>query len=163
MTEMSSNSNNRDVKKVLVAIEESEISHYALEWALENLHHKISSSGLVLFHVISNDYSQVYASNYGNTPPELISSIQENQKNFANALLQKAKEISEKHGITAETVIEFGSPKEAICDAVEQLSIQLIVIGSHSRGVIQRAFLGSVSNYVVHNAKCPVLVVRKQA
>ncbi|KAG2709357.1 hypothetical protein I3760_05G234800 [Carya illinoinensis] len=94
--------------------------------------------------------------------PELMRSIQENHQKIASALLEKAKEICANHGIIpAEMVTEVGDPKEAICAAVENLNIQLLVLGSHSRGVIKRAFLGSVSNYCVHNAKCPVLVVRK--
>ncbi len=36
----------------------------------------------------------------------------------------------------------------------------LIVIGSHSQGVIGRLLLGSVATDVVHHAHCPVLVVR---
>uniref|UniRef100_A0A7N2QXX5 UspA domain-containing protein n=1 Tax=Quercus lobata TaxID=97700 RepID=A0A7N2QXX5_QUELO len=63
--------------------------------------------------------------------------------------------------IVAETVTEVGDPKVAIYEAVEKLNIQLLVLGSHGRGAIKRAFLGSVSNYCVHNVKCPVLVVRK--
>ncbi|MBA0601484.1 hypothetical protein Gorai_004659 [Gossypium raimondii] len=53
---------------------------------------------------------------------------------------------------------EVGDPKEKICEAVEKLNIELLILGSHGRGAIQRAFLGSVSNHCVHNAKCPVLV-----
>lgn len=40
--------------------------------------------------------------------------------------------------IPAEMVTEVGDPKEAICAAVENLNIQLLVLGSHSRGVIKR-------------------------
>ncbi|KAH9795150.1 Usp domain-containing protein [Citrus sinensis] len=88
-------------------------------------------------------------------------SIQENQKKAALALLGRAKEICAKHGVVAETMTEMGDPKNVICEAAEKHKIQLLIVGSHSRGPIQRAFLGSVSNYCVHNAKCPVLVVRK--
>ena len=35
----------------------------------------------------------------------------------------------------------------------------LVVVGSRGLGTMQRAFLGSVSDYVVHHAKCPVVVV----
>lgn len=40
--------------------------------------------------------------------------------------------------IPAETVTEVGDPKETICGAVEKLNIQLLVLGSHSRGAIKR-------------------------
>ncbi|KAI4357800.1 hypothetical protein L6164_001725 [Bauhinia variegata] len=149
--------------KVLVAIDESEHSHYALQWALENLEHSIiRDSKLILFSVISiEDLGYTYASSFGAAPPELILSIQENQKKVKLAILEKAKETCAQHGVVAETQTEFGNPKEAICEAVEKLNVQLLVLGSHSRGALQRAFLGSVSNYCVHHANCTVLVVKK--
>jgi nucleotide-binding universal stress UspA family protein len=150
-------------KKVMVAIDDSEFSHYALEWTLQNLRESIQNSKLFIFTVQSlADLAYVYASSYGSAPPELIASIQENHKKTAEALLEKAKEICGPYGVTVETFTEDGDPKEAICEAVEKLGIQLLVLGSHSRKALERAFLGSVSNYCVHNAKCPVLVVKKQ-
>ncbi|CAA2962637.1 universal stress A, partial [Olea europaea subsp. europaea] len=64
---------------------------------------------------------------------------------------------------SVETIIEAGDPKEAICEAVEKLKVELLVLGNHSQGALQRAFLRSISNYYVHNAKCQVLVVKKKA
>lgn len=110
----------------------------------------------------NSDFAYTYASSFGAAPPELIESILANHKKFALALLDKAKDICAKHGIVAEAVTEVGDPKEAICEAVEKHNIKLLVLGSHGRGAVKRALLGSVSNYCVHNAKCPVLVVRKQ-
>lgn len=43
--------------------------------------------------------------------------------------------------IVAETVTEVGDPKKAICAAVEKLNIELLVLGSHGRGTIQRYLL----------------------
>jgi nucleotide-binding universal stress UspA family protein len=37
---------------------------------------------------------------------------------------------------------------------------QLVVVGSHGRGRIADAVLGSVSQNLIHHAECPVLVVR---
>ena len=39
-------------------------------------------------------------------------------------------------------------------------SATAIVIGSRGRGGIKKALLGSVSDYVVRNAPCPVVVTR---
>ncbi|CAO2177192.1 unnamed protein product [Urochloa humidicola] len=64
--------------------------------------------------------------------------------------------------VPAETIVEVGDAKEMICEAAEKRNVDLLVLGSHSRGPIQRLFLGSVSNYCVHHCKCPVLVVKNQ-
>ncbi|KAK9276970.1 hypothetical protein L1049_006509 [Liquidambar formosana] len=150
-------------KVVMVAIEESDCSHYALKWTLESLCNSISESHLIIFTVLPiADYSYIYASTMGAAPPDLIASVQENQKKVAVALLEKAKKICADHGvIAAETIVESGDPKAVICEAVEKLKVELLVLGSHGRGALKRAFLGSVSNHCVQNAKCPVLVVRK--
>lgn len=40
--------------------------------------------------------------------------------------------------ISAETLTEVGEPREAICEAVKKHDIELLVLGSHGRGAIQR-------------------------
>ncbi|XP_009395576.2 universal stress protein A-like protein [Musa acuminata AAA Group] len=149
-------------KRVMVAIDESESSHYALEWVLSNLRSSLSSSPLVVFTVQPYpEISYLNAASFGAPPMELIQTVQQHQKELALSLLEKAKEICIQHGVVAETISEVGDPKEAICEAVEKLKIDLLIVGSHGKGAIQRVFLGSISNYCVHNAKCPVLVVKK--
>ncbi|KAI3467076.1 hypothetical protein Pfo_023739 [Paulownia fortunei] len=155
---------NGGMKKVMVAIDESDCSHYALQWTLDNLRDSLIHSDLLIFTAQPfSDYAYIHASSFGVTSPEFLRSIQENQKKMAIALLEKAKDICGANGITAQTVTEVGDPKEVICNAVEKQKIDLLVLGSHSRGALKRAFLGSVSNYCVHNAKCQVLIVRKIA
>ncbi|XP_052200027.1 universal stress protein A-like protein [Diospyros lotus] len=148
-------------KKVMVAIDESDCSLYALDWTLRNLRDSMANSELLLLTVQPlSDYGYLYASSMGAAPPQLIRSFQESQEKVAVALLEKAKEICSENGVAAETMSEVGDPKEAICEAVEKLHVQLLVLGSHGRGALKRVFLGSVSNYCVQNAKCPVLVVK---
>jgi nucleotide-binding universal stress UspA family protein len=60
----------------------------------------------------------------------------------------------------AETIVETGSPAEAICRVAEERSVDLIVIGSHDRGWFSRLITPSVSKHLVDHAPCPVLVVR---
>ena len=53
-------------KKVMIAIDESECSRYALQWALDYLSHNISNSKLILFSAVPiDDLCYVYASSFG--------------------------------------------------------------------------------------------------
>ncbi|KAL5982541.1 hypothetical protein ACLOJK_016614 [Asimina triloba] len=122
-------------KQVMVAIDERECSHYALKWTLENLLDRVEASPpLILFTVQSIAFhNSISAATYGASVVELKKS----------------------------TVTEVGDPREVICEAVEKLNVDLLILGSDGRTAIQRAFLGSVSNYCVQNGKCPVLIVKK--
>jgi nucleotide-binding universal stress UspA family protein len=53
-----------------------------------------------------------------------------------------------------------GDPGDQIVAAAEAEGVDMIVVGSHGRGTVGRLLLGSVSEHVVRNASCPVLVVR---
>jgi len=63
-------------------------------------------------------------------------------------------------GTKTDVVVEHGSPGERICATAAEHGIELIILGSHERGAFGRFMHGSVSDYVVHHAPCPVLVVR---
>jgi nucleotide-binding universal stress UspA family protein len=56
--------------------------------------------------------------------------------------------------------VEFGDPGHMVCFLAEELSADVVVVGSRGRGVIKRALLGSVSTHIVHSCPCPVMVVR---
>lgn len=53
-----------------------------------------------------------------------------------------------------------GNPKDAILDEAERWGADLVIVGSHGYGPIRRFFLGSVSQFVAHNATCSVLIAR---
>jgi nucleotide-binding universal stress UspA family protein len=52
-----------------------------------------------------------------------------------------------------------GSAGEVIMKFVKEENANLIIIGSRGMGIIRRTVLGSVSDYVVHHANTPVIVV----
>ena len=54
-------------------------------------------------------------------------------------------------------------PGAAIVSAAKAWKADMIIVGSHGHGFLGRIFLGSVSDHVVHNAPCSVLVVRNPA
>ena len=53
-----------------------------------------------------------------------------------------------------------GHPVGTIVDFARRSKADLIIMGSHGRGGVKRALIGSVAERVVRHAPCPVLVVR---
>ena len=63
------------------------------------------------------------------------------------------------HNVT--TVIEYGTPKPIIAKQIPQEhDVDLIMLGATGLNAVERLFIGSVSEYVIRNATCDVLVVR---
>lgn len=61
-----------------------------------------------------------------------------------------------------ETRVVEGDPGAMICRVAADVGASAVILGSRGRGGLRRAFLGSVSDYVVRNAPCTVVVSRNQ-
>ena len=62
---------------------------------------------------------------------------------------------------TVNKVIEYGAPKVMIAKQIpEDNQIDLIMLGATGLNAVERLFIGSVSEYVIRNASCDVLIVR---
>jgi nucleotide-binding universal stress UspA family protein len=59
-----------------------------------------------------------------------------------------------------EVIVQRGPTHETICAVARELDADLIVMSTHGRHGFGRVFLGSVTNRVLREAPCPVLVVR---
>jgi nucleotide-binding universal stress UspA family protein len=57
----------------------------------------------------------------------------------------------------------IGDAADEIVNVAEEIGADLIVLGCHERGTVERILLGSVSSKVLHQARCPVLVARKKS
>lgn len=63
-------------------------------------------------------------------------------------------------GVRVSFMVWEGEPGPSIVDAALSEQVDMVIVGSHGRGSVGRLFIGSVSEFVVRNAPCPVLVVR---
>ena len=95
--------------------------------------------------------------------PDYFESLERTLRQTAQAsidsALLKLKTITDKTLKISSEIIQ-GSPAQVIVDEAESWGADLIIVGSRGLGVWNRLLLGSVSNAVVHHAKCSVEVVR---
>jgi nucleotide-binding universal stress UspA family protein len=63
-------------------------------------------------------------------------------------------------GLTVDTVLGAGKPYREILRVAAEHHADLIVVGVHGRGAIDRMFFGSTTQHLVRQATCPVLTIR---
>lgn len=54
----------------------------------------------------------------------------------------------------------IGKPVEEILRLCEEVGADLVFVGSHNKAGVERMLLGSVSEQIVREARCPVMVAR---
>jgi nucleotide-binding universal stress UspA family protein len=68
-------------------------------------------------------------------------------------------ETTDWDGLEVETCVQVGHPGQQICDRAKDSGVDLIVTSTHGTTGFKHLLLGSVAEYVVRHAHCPVLVV----
>ena len=85
-----------------------------------------------------------------------VDQVRDSREQAAQDLVERGRSA----GVLVSYLVWTGDPGDMIVSAAEAEHADMIVVGSHGRGAVGRLFLGSVSEHVVRNAPCPVLVVR---
>ncbi|MCL7044425.1 hypothetical protein MKW94_001204 [Papaver nudicaule] len=157
---------------VLVAIDDSEESLHALEWALDNLFPSgaVASSAstepadqtqnlgvLYLLNVQQPFQNYVFPGPLMFATTSVIESVRKGQEQNSTNILSGALKICKQRTVVK---VETLMMEDMICQAADHMDIDLLVVGSRGLGQIKRAFLGSVSDYCAHHTKCPVLIVK---
>jgi nucleotide-binding universal stress UspA family protein len=74
-------------------------------------------------------------------------------------VLAEARALFQELGLEVTTVERLGDPAEEVVALAHEVQADLIVVGAHSYGPLERFFHGSVSDRVAHRAPGAVLVV----
>lgn len=147
-----------DIRNILVPIEIYEKVDSALNYAID-LAQKISASISVVFVFYIYNYDTAYDMSY----------MEELMKRYSNQLARRVKEVRVKRGIgNGETskleinteVITGLSPSVTIVEYASRKNTDLIVMNTHGRKGMKRFILGSVTENVIQESPCAVLVLR---
>jgi nucleotide-binding universal stress UspA family protein len=138
--------------KFLVPVDGSDNAARALDQAL--ILAKSTGATVTAMHVVERPPT-VYVESQ-----KVLNELLANYKKESAKILDKCKEVAQKHGVKLETVIAEGDAASNITGYAEKESFNLIVIGSRGLGKLKEAILGSTSNKVLHRAKMPVMIVK---
>jgi nucleotide-binding universal stress UspA family protein len=136
-------------KNIVLAVDGSEYSHRAIEYAKSLA--DCYEANLWLVHVFSptsdlvgyQDFEKLYAK----------------RKSTGQAVLDNTQKILGSTTFKVHQELIEGSEAEAILKAAENHQADLIVMGTRGFGAVKGLLVGSVSRKVIHLSTCPVMVV----
>lgn len=141
--------------KILVATDLGKASREAVTAAAQFAREQRAS--LYVLNVVPDPMTQPWtAEAYGIDLPRLTEDLRQGALAELNRLAASIK--PELPVVRADVLV--GAPASAIIGYAREQGVDLIVMGTHGRGPVRRAFLGSVADRVLREAPCPVLIVR---
>jgi nucleotide-binding universal stress UspA family protein len=81
-------------------------------------------------------------------------------KDMHNAVIRRTLPVIKQAAVCCDIVEEVGNPADIIARVANQQEFDLVVLGSRGVSADKAEKLGSVCHRVIHEAFCPVLVVR---
>ena len=137
------------VKQILVPIDGSKNSLRGLDTAIYLARQCHATITGVYVHHMPAAYSLHPLGFMGTSPSKKV-----------KKLLESAKTRCAKKGIKFNSKIITGVPGYDIVNFAKKKKVDMIVIGARGLGSVKEVLLGSVSNYVVHKSKIPVVMVK---
>ena len=151
------------IKKILYATDLSENSAYAFRYAVVSAQQH--GARIYILHVLEEIRSNLLHPYF---EMEKLQEIREKGKEEIKDRIQKRLETfcqrelmkdPECRDLVASTEVVEGDPAAEILRKADELGADLVVMGTHGKGLLEHAFLGSVSEKVLHRIKIPVLTI----
>ena len=131
----------QDIKRILYATDLSDNSAYAFGYAV-NLAKKYDAEIIVL-HVID----------------KFMDISVEIKNRLKKSIDSKGADDPESAGKVASIEISHGYPADEIIKLADDLHCDLIVMGTHGKGIVSQAFFGSVAKRVLRRVRKPVFII----
>ncbi len=139
-------------RKILVPLDASPLSSQTIKSLIaqkENL-----SFPVTLLHVL--DRSRL---SYRGFAEKTFAEIEEQALADARSFIAAQQAEFAAAGIEVETLVKEGHARETICELADSGEYDLLVIGKHVDSDLRNLLFGQVANHLVHQVKCPVLIV----
>lgn len=158
-----------EYKTILLAIDLSENSAYALRHAVAigrchnakvHLLHVLHDVEPAVLNYVATVMGESKLADYELQHKEDVrDQVRVSVHDFAKAELLNNPEYL---ALIDDIEVHHGTPSSVVLDAAERLDADLIVIGSHGKGRVSHAFLGTMAKRLLRKSVRPVLVVPLQ-
>jgi len=141
--------------KWLVAVDDSDYAHWAFNYAVALMK---PNDQLFLMHV-AEEPATLFV---GYASSSLIDTLSKVADEKARKILVHYGHKAQKAGLKFKMMKGTNSnPGELICKAIDNYHVDTCVIGRRGLGNFERFFTGSTSRYVMENADCDVIIVKR--
>lgn len=145
---------------VIIAINELTYAEAIADFVIKHLWHDDTS-----FEVLSIVKPMKVGSVEALLPGPILDELMQKKMEAAKELVAKFVQLVTQQidATKISTSVREGFPTDEILEEVSARQADILIVGSHARRGVERAFLGSVSNFLVGHAPCSVIVIRLPA
>jgi len=143
------------IRRIVVGVDGSPNAAHALSWAAELA--LALGAEVVAVHAVDPRLFVPVVETLGPPPPPAVG--REWYDEVRDAFERDWVSPLRAAGVRHRTVFLDGSPAPSVVDVAEEENADLVVVGSRGRGGFAGLVLGSVSTWVMHHARRPVVVV----
>lgn len=154
------------IKKILYATDLSKNSAYAFQYAVD--YAEKHGAQIIILHVYEKlRWADMTELEDNLQIAEQLKSVSRNKENAVNNIKKRMNNFCEKvrkddpscsFNVAAIEVCE-GYPANTILEKADEFDCDLIVMGTHGKGLITHAFLGSVAEKVLRRSRRPVFTI----
>ncbi|MBL8383027.1 MAG: universal stress protein [Burkholderiales bacterium] len=139
--------------KVLVAVDGSIFTKHAVNYLLEH------------FDMVGRDSSVTLINVHSPIPPHAAAhlgreTVQQYYADESEKVLKGPRNTLAKAGVKTSEVMRVGDPGDEIAEHATKGKFDIVIMGSHGRGLFKNLVLGSVATKVLAGCKVPVLLIR---
>lgn len=144
-------------QNILVPVDDSPISYAAVDHALSLA--KLCGSKVTILSVVSVD--PFVGVDFYKVAPAVTDYFMQAEAH-AKGRLQDIQQSFVRDGIEVQAKIFHGAPAaDGIISVADEVSADLIIMGSHGRTGVKRLVLGSVAQQVLTESHIPVLIIKQ--
>jgi nucleotide-binding universal stress UspA family protein len=142
------------IQRILVPTDFSDSARHAFTYGLSFA--REYKAQLLLLHVVEV-VPVGYASDLFPVP---MAAVFQEVAGYARGELALLRAAAAEKGVSARELVAQGKPSAEIVRVAREEVVDMIVLGTHGKGVLDKALFGSTTERVVRRAPCPVLTCR---